>query len=152
MTFPRTTIIALAIAVCFAGIASAQQGNGLVEIEDAWVRMSKDNEKLASAYFTILNKSEEQDFLVGVTSSVSERAILQEMRIKNFRARYETVAKLSIGPIERRHLSPDGYQVTLEGLPRPLRIGEDVLLTLTFERAGRVEVVAKVSNQMLGNR
>ena len=42
--------------------------------------------------------------------------------------------------------------MVLEDLKKPLRLGEDVPLTLIFERAGRVEVIAKVSNQMLGNR
>ena len=152
MTFLKVIICAVSFTASFAGAAPAQQGSSLVEIEDAWVRLPKDSEELASAYFTILNKSEEKDFLVGVTSSVSERAVLQEMNIENYKARYDTVAKLSIDAIERRRLRPGGYQVTLEGLTRPLRIGEEVPLTLTFERAGRVEIVAKVSNQMLGNR
>ncbi len=152
MTFLKAIICAATLVVSFAGTAPAQQGNRLIQIEEAWVRISKDNVAVASAYFTILNKSEEDDYLIGVTSSVSERALLQEMRIENFKAKYNTISKLSIGAIERQKLRPSGYQVTLEGLKRPLRIGENVQLTLTFERAGRIEIVANVSNQMLGNR
>ncbi len=152
MTFLKGIICAIVFATAFYGAAPAQQANSLIDIEDAWVRMSKDSGELASAYFTILNKGEEKDFLVGVTSTASERALLQELRIKNFRAQYNSITKLEVGAKARRRLSPDGYQVTLQGLTRPLRIGESISLTLTFERAGRIEVSAKVSNQMLGNR
>jgi copper(I)-binding protein len=65
---------------------------------------------------------------------------------------FETASKLSIEAIGRRRRRPDEYQVTMERLTRPLGVGEHVLLTLIFERAGRIKVSAHVSNQMLGNR
>jgi copper(I)-binding protein len=40
----------------------------------------------------------------------------------------------------------------MEKLTKPLGVGEYVILTLIFERAGRIKVSARVPNQMLGNR
>lgn len=132
--------------------ALAQPASSLVEIADAWVRPPTGSDGMATAYFTIFNKSQEEESLIRVETSAAERAIVQRMFIRNMRAVYDTIPRLRIDAIERQKLRPGGYQVTLQRLTKPLRVGEIILLTLTFERAGRIEVNAKVSNHLLGNR
>ena len=143
---------ALLLSLATPNLAHAQAANRLVEITDAWVRLPTEGGGPATAYFSIFNKSHEEDHLVRVTSTVAERSTLQRMRIENFRAVFDTVPRISIDAVDRLRLKPGDYQVTLQQLTRPLRVGESVLLTLTFQRAGRLEVNARVSNQMLGNR
>lgn len=148
----RSFLPALALTIATACSALAQPASSLVEISDAWIRPPTGDAGMVTAYFTIFNKSQEEEHLIRVETSTAERAIVQRMRIRNMRAVYETIPMLRIDAIERRKLRPGGYQVTLQRLTKPLRVGEIVLLTLTFERAGRIEVNARVSNHLLGNR
>jgi periplasmic copper chaperone A len=148
----RIFLPALVLAIATAGPVLAQSASSLVEITNAWIRPPTGDAGMVTAYFTIFNKSQEEEHLIRVETSAAERAIVQRMRIRDMRAVYETIPKLSIDAIERRKLRPGGYQVTLQRLTKPLRVGENILLTLTFERAGRIEVNARVSNHPLGNR
>lgn len=146
------SIPSIVFVIALAGTAHAQPASNLIEVTDAWVRVPTSDGGPATAYFSIFNKSHEEDYLIRVTSPAAERSILQRMRIHNFKAVFDTVPKLGIDAIKRRRLRPGEYQITLQRLIRPLRVGDTVPLTLTFERAGRIEVTARVSNQMLGNR
>jgi periplasmic copper chaperone A len=42
--------------------------------------------------------------------------------------------------------APDGFHIMLEGLKKPLRVGQSSPLTLTFEKAGARTVNAAVQN------
>lgn len=105
-----------------------------------------------SAYFTVRNNRETVDRLVGVTTPAAGRATLYRTRISSTRVRYTPVESLEIGGGRTVRLRPGAYHVRLENLARPLAVGDFVSLTVQFERAGRVEVSARVSNQLLGNR
>ena len=143
---------ALVLIATLATSAQAQPASSLIEITNPWVRPPTGSRGLATAYFTIFNKSHEEDHLIRVETSASERAVVQRMRIRNMHATYETVPRLRIDAVDRLKLRPGEYQVTLERLINPLRVGQDILLTLTFERAGRIEVNAQVTKRMLFNR
>ena len=41
-------------------------------------------------------------------------------------------------------MKPGGYHIMLMGLAEPLKEGDEVDLTLTFEKAGEVKVTARV--------
>lgn len=143
----------LLILLClsFGSVApAAGQSAQLVSIEEAWVRVLEDG--TVSAYFTIRNNREAADRLVDVTTPAAGRATLYRTRISSTRVRYTPVQGLEIGGDRTVRLRPGGYHVRLENLARPLTVGDVVPLTVRFERAGRVEVTARVSNQLLGNR
>jgi copper(I)-binding protein len=51
-----------------------------------------------------------------------------------------------------RHDAGEGYQVQLRHLKRPLKVGDRFDMTLTFERAGKVNVVVWVQNPKPGDK
>ena len=47
-------------------------------------------------------------------------------------------------------MKPGGYHIMLMGLTQPLKEGEEIELTLIFEKAGEVKVTAKVGGVAAG--
>jgi len=58
------------------------------------------------------------------------------------------VKGVDIKPGATVELQPGGYHVMLEDLKQPLRQGEQVPMTLTFEKAGAIAI--KVSVEAMG--
>ena len=54
---------------------------------------------------------------------------------------------LSVEDGETVKLEPGGNHLMLEQLKRPLKAGESIPITLTFERSGARRIEAQVSNQ-----
>lgn len=55
------------------------------------------------------------------------------------------VTAIDLGPGEAVTLRPGGLHIMMMGLKRPLRKGEAFSMTLTFEKAGAVEVQVHVA-------
>jgi copper(I)-binding protein len=65
--------------------------------------------------------------------------------------RMRAVAAIDVPAGARVALASGGYHVMLIGLHKPLAAGGSVPLTLTFERAGSVEVMADVEAAAAGH-
>ena len=120
-----------------------------VVIENAWVRLHGD---AVTAYFTIANNAEQADRLLGVSSAAADKVELLRTRVRSGKYTYQPVPALDIGGFGDERLRPGGLFLRLTGVRRRLAVGDTVPLTLRFERAGTIEVAARVSNQLLGNR
>jgi copper(I)-binding protein len=66
------------------------------------------------------------------------------MKMEGSVMRMRSVVGIEIGAGETVALRPGGYHLMLVNLKHPLGEGEDVPLTLTFEKAGSLDVVVKV--------
>ncbi|MGE4061736.1 MAG: copper chaperone PCu(A)C [Rhodospirillaceae bacterium] len=143
----RSLKFALAALVVSAAPALAQAKP--VVIENAWIRL---HEGMVSAYFHILNNSEEPDRLLAVSTPRAEKAELLRTRIRSGKYVYQPVTDLEITGYDDERLRPGGLFVRLSGVKDRLAVGDIVPLTLRFERSGTIEVTARVSNQLLGNR
>ena len=141
-------LLKIAAALFFLAAPAHAQSKPVV-VEDAWVRVYNGT---VSAFFQILNNSEEPDRLLSVTTPVADKAQLLRTRATGSRYTYQPLESLDVGGFEAPRLRPGGIHVRLTGLTRELRVGDAVPLTLRFARSGTVEVTAHVSNQLLGNR
>jgi copper(I)-binding protein len=54
------------------------------------------------------------------------------------------VATIAIPGLSRTDFRPDGLRITLSDLTRPLTPGDGVIVTLVFEKSGRIGVVSLV--------
>jgi copper(I)-binding protein len=61
------------------------------------------------------------------------------------------VASVDIPPPPATALKPGGYHVMLLDLKEPLAAGQTVPLTLTFEKAGAVDVPARVETMSVSD-
>jgi hypothetical protein len=136
---------ALILAPLFtAAPAPAHEFNRLgdIVIEQPWARATP--VKVGGAYMTLRNNGAVPDTLVKVTSPVAERVEIHETKIEGGMAMMRPVAAIALKRRSSVQLKPGGMHVMLMGLRRPLKEGERIKLALTFERAGTIEIEARV--------
>jgi copper(I)-binding protein len=114
---------------------------GALEISGAFSRATLPNAPVGAGYLTILNTGEQDDRLVSATSPVAGVVQLHEMKMEGDVMK---MAELPDGiPVPAGStvtLQPGGLHIMLMDLNQPLVEGSDVPVTLTFEKAGTIEV------------
>jgi copper(I)-binding protein len=137
-------IAALALALLFTGVQSVTAHEfkvGDLEIEHPWSRATPVGAKVAGGYFTIINKGSSPDRLLSISSDVSEKAELHQMGVKDGVMTMRPVeGGLDIPAGGKVALAPGGYHLMFIGLKRQPKQGEKFAATLTFEKAGTVNV------------
>lgn len=136
---------ALAVAPLLAGTQTAAHEFhrlGDIVIEQPWSRATP--VKVGGAYMTLRNNGNAPDTLIRIASPVAERAEIHETKIEGGMAMMRPVGGLELKRRSSVQLKPGGLHVMLIGLRRPLKEGERIALALTFERAGTIEIEARV--------
>lgn len=145
MFFPASTRAALAAACLllpFAGASAHEFKLGSLEIVHPWARATPGGAKVGGGYLTIVNHGSEPDRLVAITApDRSDRVEIHEMAVNNGVMTMRPLpGGLVIKPGESVELKPGGYHVMMQDLKAPLKEGDKVDATLTFEKAGSVKV------------
>lgn len=139
------TMIAIALAGALAlplvpAAASDVVADGL-RIEQPWSRATAPGAPVAAGYMTITNTGTQAERLVGGSAPFAGRVEIHEMGINGDVMRMRELEDgLAIPPGETVTLEPGGFHVMFMDLVEPLREGETVPATLSFERAGEVPV------------
>ena len=131
-------LLALACAVP----ALAQTGS--VEVDKAWARATPAGAKTAALYMTLVNKGNAEDHLVTVSTPAAGKAEVHSTTTENGVTHMAPVAALTVKPGTPMVLKPGGYHVMLMDLKAPLVAGQSFTLSLTFEKAGKVDATATV--------
>ncbi|WP_428030836.1 copper chaperone PCu(A)C [Ancylobacter sp.] len=118
---------------------------GQLEIAHPWARMTPAGAKVGGGYLAIENEGKESDRLVAVTAEVAGRVEIHEMSVKDG---VMTMRMLPDGveiPADSTvKLAPGGFHLMLMDLKQPLKEGESFKGTLTFAKAGTVDVSFKI--------
>jgi periplasmic copper chaperone A len=135
----------LTIAAVVAVVVAAHAGD--VMVTGAFARASATPAAKAGAvYFTIRNEGATPDKLMSVATDAAQSAMLHENVEENGVVSMRHLMELPIAPKETVTLSPRKLHVMLVGLKAPLKKGEHLALTLTFEKAGEVKVDVPVGD------
>ena len=135
----------LALSPLAAAEAPAHEFHRLgdIVIEQPWSRATP--AKVGAAYMTLRNNGAIADRLVKVASPVAEKGEIHETKVEGGMAMMRPVEGVEIKPRGGSvQLKPGGLHVMLTGLVRPLKEGERIKLSLTFERAGTIDIEARV--------
>ncbi len=135
-------------AILLFSTAALAQSKPVV-VDDAWVRIY---EGATSAYVHVSNTGAEPDRLIEVSTPVADKAELVSTRVRSGKFTYLPLRTLEVAAGGEQRLRPGGVFIRLSAVKRDLKVGDLVPLTLRFERAGHIEVTARVANQLLGNR
>lgn len=138
----RSMLFAGLLAVAGAVPVVAQAPT--VEVEHAWARATPGGAKAAALYMTLVNKGTADDRLVSVSTPVAGNAGVHTTTTENGVTRMRPVAALGVKPGTPMVLKPGGYHVMLTDLKGPLVAGQSFPVSLTFEKAGKVDVTAVV--------
>lgn len=123
--------------------AAAQAGD--LVVKQAWSRPTPAGAKVASGYLTIENKGTAPDRLLGGSSDAAAKVEVHEMATKDgVMTMRELEGGLAIAPGTTVKLAPGGYHLMLTDIKKPLRQGDTVTVTLSFEKAGKKDVTFSV--------
>ena len=126
------------------GTIHAQSANP-ISIEKPFSRATPGGAKVGAGYMTIVNKGTAADRLVSAASPAADKVEIHEMSMQdNVMKMRELPGGLPIEAGKSVSLAPGGYHLMLMGLKAPLKQGDKVPVTLTFAKAGKVEVMLDV--------
>ncbi|MCO5090444.1 copper chaperone PCu(A)C [Bosea sp. (in: a-proteobacteria)] len=139
--------LAAAVALALSATLACAHGSklGALTIVHPWARATPAGAKVGGGYLVIENTGTADDRLVSVSAPFAARTEIHEMAVKD--------GIMTMRPLEQGValpagakvvFKPGGYHIMFMELREPLKQGEMVKGTLTFEKAGSVEVEFKV--------
>lgn len=145
LRYARVALCAAALFGAGGGLAAQGAGTAALEVRMPWTRASAGMARTAAVYLTIVNHGQSADRLVAAASPVARTAAVHRHIMEGNIMRMRPVHGLEIAPGGTTVLEPGGLHVMLMGLRGPLTEGERFPLTLTFERAGDIQVEVAVT-------
>ena len=134
--------LAAAALLLSAGFATAHDFKaGPLKIGHPWSRATPAGAKVGGGYLSIENTGTAPDRLLSVSVPFAARAEVHDMQVKD--------GIMTMRPVEggvpvpadgTAALAPGGYHLMFIGLKRQPKQGEKFGATLTFEKAGTVDV------------
>lgn len=140
------SLLALTLLIGSTMLAAAHEFKlGDLVIGHPWSRATPGGAKIGGGYMTVTNNGSAPDRLVAATTNVADHVEIHEMAMAN---NVMTMRKLDNGvevpPGKAVAFAPGGYHLMLMGLKGPLKEGDRLKVTLTFEKAGPIEVTINV--------
>ena len=141
MTISRS-LLSLALAfLCTTGALAHGYKLGSLEIGHPWARATPPSAMAGGGFLTVTNKGSEPDRLISAKSPAAARVEIHEMKMDGNIMRMRELEKgLEIPPGATVTLAPGGFHLMMMELKGPLTKDSKVPMTLTFEKAGVIEV------------
>jgi copper(I)-binding protein len=138
-------ILAVALLLIVIGAATAHEFSSKdITVSHPWARATPGGVTVGGAYFEVKAAPGPGDRLIGARSAAAGSMEVHSHSIENGVAKMRRVDGLPIKGGESVVLKPGGYHVMLLDLKKPLKEGDLLKFTLSFEKAGDIEVEATV--------
>jgi copper(I)-binding protein len=119
---------------------------GDLEISRPWARSSVRTPSDVGGFFIVLNKGTAPDRLLAARSALAKAVEIQGIKVVGADIRMRPLDKgLGVDPGGTLTLKPRGYHLLLSGVKPPPAAGTEVPVTLSFERAGEVDIKLAVT-------
>jgi len=135
-------------ALIFVGLAVWAAETGRISVADAWAGPASGADGSMAAYMTIANQGHEADVLKRVHTKTAQAVEINQPTVTadGVMQMRKVEGGLPIKAGASLVFEPGGTQLMLLGLTDALDAGEQLLLTLEFDRAGPVDVLVPVSS------
>jgi hypothetical protein len=134
-------LAALLLAALACGAQAHEYKLGALEINHPWARATPKGASVAGGYLKITNTGSTPDRLTGGSAEVSRKFEVHEMSMDGGVMKMRELKNgLEIPPGATVELKPGSYHIMMMNLSRPLAKGEKIKGSLTFEKAGKVDV------------
>jgi copper(I)-binding protein len=128
-----------------AGGATVTVGD--LQIAGAFSRATLPNAPVAGAYFIVTNSGTADDRLIAVSTPVAGTAEIHQMQMEGDVMKMKALPDGLVIPAGGSvTLKPGGYHLMFMELKAPLVEGQSIPVTLTFEKAGKVEIEVLVDS------
>lgn len=119
---------------------------GDLVVASPWTRATPGGAKIAGGYLKITNNGKVADRLVGAVSTGADRVEIHEMSMTGGVMKMRPLPDgLTIKPGETVELKPGGFHMMFMDIKQPLKQGDTLKATLTFEKAGTLDVSFNVN-------
>lgn len=139
----RNLIAAVAATLILAAAPAAAHDIkvGELTIATPWTRATPPGAANGGGFVTITNTGTTDDRLVGAASPISKKVELHTMEMADGIMKMRPVeGGIPVPAGETVQLAPGGEHIMFMGLDAPIEAGSLVPVTLTFEKAGSVEL------------
>ena len=137
-----TSLLLAAALVLLPSIACAHDYKaGAITINHPWARATPGGASVGAGYLTLTNTGTTPDRLIGATAAAAEHVDLHEMKMVDGVMRMRPVKDgIELKPGQRVEFKSNAFHLMMVDLKQPLQQGQRVKGTLTFEKAGTVEI------------
>jgi copper(I)-binding protein len=118
---------------------------GQIRVSDSYARATVAKQSTGAVYLQLENLGKSADKLIQIQSSVADSAELHAMLMEQDVMKMRQLSDLIVPANGKVGMKPGlGAHVMLLGLKQPLQPGQEIPLTLTFEKAGQLDIKLKV--------
>src|SRR5713101_7398595 len=136
----------LLLLLLSGGQAYAQtSGQNAIVVERPWARATPAGSRTGAVYVALINNGSSSDSLLSATTPVADKVQFHSASEENGVARMREMQTVEVAPGARVTFSPGGLHIMVVGLKQPLKEGQTFPLSLTFEKAGKVDVTVPVA-------
>ncbi len=145
-----------AVVACAALVGSTQAGAHEIKLGDLvihhpWARQSPRAADVAAGFMIITNTGKDDDRLLKATASISPVVQLHAMKmVGDVMKMVELPEGILIPAGQTVELKPKSLHVMFTKLSSPVMEGEEIKGSLTFEKAGTVDITYEVTNPDAG--
>jgi copper(I)-binding protein len=141
-----STALFIATALFIGGAACAHDIKaGSLVISEPYLRATAPGAPTAGGYLTVTNHGSETDRLIGGSAGFAEKVEIHEMKMEGDIMKMRRMdGGVEVAPGKSVQLMPGVYHVMFIRLKEQLKDGESRTATLTFEKAGAVDIEFQV--------
>jgi periplasmic copper chaperone A len=137
----RVFFAAALFAFSIATATAHEYKVGSLEIGHPWTRATPKGATVGGGYAKITNKGQTADRLMAVSLTAAGKVEIHEMAMSGSMAQMRKLKNgLEIKPGATVELKPGSYHMMFMNLKQPLEKGQRIKGTLTFEKAGSIDV------------
>jgi copper(I)-binding protein len=116
-----------------------------VIVTNATVRLLPPGVPNTAAYFSIENRFDTNQILIGASADFASKAEIHNHILVNDMMSMQQQSEVVIQPGESVHFSPGGLHIMLFGLKQPLHEGQSVTITLLTKEGESIIITANVT-------
>ncbi|MGS0741288.1 copper chaperone PCu(A)C [Glaciimonas sp. GG7] len=144
--FPRITASLFALAFSVSAYAHDYK-IGTLKVDHPYARATVPGQPAGGAYLSIQNTGNDTDKLLSATSPAAKSVEIHDMKMEGNVMKMREVGEVELHPMSTLVMAPGGgYHIMLMGLTKPLKVGDKFPMTLTFQKAGKIEVSVSVDD------
>lgn len=140
-------VIAALMTLCATQVFAQSFKVGTIEVDRPWMRATPKGAESTVGYFRITNSGTTADRLTGGSTPAASQFQIHEMTMTGGVMKMRHLPNgLEIKAGETVELKPSSYHAMFVGMKQPVKQGDHVKGTLTFEKAGALEVEYSVES------
>lgn len=132
------------LILAFSLMTTPASAKSNLQFSNAWIRATPPNAEVAGGFLTIMN-SGNQDRLLSATSNAAKTVEIHEMKtVDGVMQMRKITGGLAIPAGKSVTLKPGGYHLMLISPKQTFIEGQNIAISLVFEKAGKHDLVFKV--------